>query len=572
MSQQPGEGADTQISSELESFRQQWRAEVKAKTTAPARAGKSGLGNAGSSSRPQTYAESSVQHRSPPLPAAGTGVPSAPLTLLSSGKKPVTRDEDESYIQPLSFDEPSVSAKGGDSEDAHHGSQGEPQEPVSALEHYEKAVEKEELGSLGDSLRLYRKAFRMDSAVDKKYKNKHFPAPAPTASTGKTAATSEGAEKHEHAASGSGTAAAKPDAKPLTMNELIASFAGLAIEAAPPPIEGMPELPCPLASLPGEILVQILGDVAALDVDDFVRLARVCKKLAYVVAKEDQIWRRVCVESACGFGGMRRTWQTTIEWKPLRVDLLGEGGDLGGLEDGVEAVETKGWVEDEEEVRRRREAEQAAAEATTLALRTRSIYTSWQHMFRARPRVRFNGCYICTVNYIRPGQASANLVTWNSPVHIVTYFRYLRFFRDGTVIGLLTTSEPADVVHHLTRDQTLQHRDGAMKYAMRGRWRMSGIGAAQDSQDSPDSPEAFSSLAAATAAENKIVVETEGVGKYYNRMEFTMQTAGKGTRNNKLNWRGFYSYNRLTDDWGEFGLKNDKPFFFSRVRSYGLGE
>jgi hypothetical protein len=34
-------------------------------------------------------------------------------------------------------------------------------EPKSALEHYEKAVEKESQGSLGDSLNLYRKAYRV---------------------------------------------------------------------------------------------------------------------------------------------------------------------------------------------------------------------------------------------------------------------------------------------------------------------------------------------------------------------------------------------------------------------------
>jgi len=34
-------------------------------------------------------------------------------------------------------------------------------EPRSALEHYEKAVERESQGSLGDSLNLYRKAFKV---------------------------------------------------------------------------------------------------------------------------------------------------------------------------------------------------------------------------------------------------------------------------------------------------------------------------------------------------------------------------------------------------------------------------
>ena len=34
-------------------------------------------------------------------------------------------------------------------------------EPISALEHYERAVEKETQGSLGDSLKLYRRAYRV---------------------------------------------------------------------------------------------------------------------------------------------------------------------------------------------------------------------------------------------------------------------------------------------------------------------------------------------------------------------------------------------------------------------------
>lgn len=35
-------------------------------------------------------------------------------------------------------------------------------EPKSALEHYEQAVERESQGSLGDSLKLYRKAYRVE--------------------------------------------------------------------------------------------------------------------------------------------------------------------------------------------------------------------------------------------------------------------------------------------------------------------------------------------------------------------------------------------------------------------------
>jgi len=187
-------------------------------------------------------------------------------------------------------------------------------------------------------------------------------------------------------------------------------------------------------------------------------------------------------------------------------------------------------------------------------------------MFRLRPRIRFNGCYISTVNYIRPGQASASQVTWNSPVHIVTYYRYLRFFRDGTVISLLSTTEPADVVHYLTKELQETHRGGAsphlpsivMQNALRGRWRLSTL------DDNPDTN--------LKDAEGDVFVETEGANaKYMYRMKLSLRSAGKGAKNNKLVWQGFWNYNILTDDTGEFTLRNDKAFFWSRVKSYGDG-
>ncbi|OAA54336.1 f-box protein [Niveomyces insectorum RCEF 264] len=621
-----GVHSGSDITSELESFRQQWRAEVQAKTTEPGRQQQSRhAGNGGpvvdsSASGATAPASVSTSVAGPLLsPLAGTrrgsvGAPHTPLKLPVAGKKPILQDSDEDYVQPRAFDDPVVEGKTLADGTARvdfstNNDRDNKREPRSALEHYEKAVEREAQGTLGDSLRLYRTAFRMDSAVDKKYKEKHFPAPPPAAA----GATSAGKNVPVTTAVAAGKQPVIQDRlPPPTLKELIASFAGLAIEGAPPPVEGLPSPPCPLAALPDELLVHVLRDVAVADVGDFVRLARVCKKLAFLVATEDQIWRRVCMGPEFGFERMHRAWQRAIAWGPL-------DGPWGTGDDAP-------VVEQEQQVHRNlmmtlalrkpapttTAAAAAAAAAASAAAVTAStpLYSSWQQMFRRRPRVRFNGCYISTVNYIRAGQPSANLVTWNSPVHIVTYFRYLRFFRDGTVISLLTTAEPADVVHYLTKDLVALHRDGVMAHlpsavmqqAFRGRWRMSGIeeGSAGSSAvteartepsaescspsvqragagaTAPDgalvAPPPFSSLMAAIGAESDLVVETEGVGKYYYRMELTFGTAGKGTRNNKLNWRGFYSYDRLTDDWSEFGLKNYRPFFFSRVKSYGVGE
>ncbi|CAK7208403.1 hypothetical protein SBRCBS47491_000080 [Sporothrix bragantina] len=641
----PSVDGSKDISSELESFRQQWRAEVKAKVAPsgssrqPPQASSSATGSSSAAATTSTSnAAGTVKPlamaaaQAPPRPglrrgSSAAGGPQTPLKLLSFGKKPLAQENDDDYAQPRAFDDDmrtvtqSVNPAVATSDPSLAHADTAKQEPKSALEHYEKAVEKEAIGSLGDSLKHYRTAFRMDSTVDKKYKNKHYPAPPPAVAASGAGSSAKRTGKEPEAAAG-GNAAAEPaksarEDPPPTLRELIMSFGGLSIEGAPPPVEGMPPPPCPLAELPDELLVHILRDVALDDVGDFVRLARVCRKLAFLVATEDRIWRRVCVGPEFGFANMHRTWARTIEWGPLVED--GEEGDD---------------VEDE-----RRRQRQASNYATTMKLRkgvkivedavegnkehkTASlppVYSSWQRMFRLRPRIRFNGCYISTVNYIRPGQPSASLATWTNPVHIVTYFRYLRFFRDGTVISLLTTSEPPDVIHHLTKDLVTTHKGGAMAHlpslvmqnALRGRWRMSGIpdedkegidsisdedelrsreevgqalttlpsiregkatSSATTAGDNAPPASPFSSLAAATDAESDVVVETEGVGKYYYRMELAFRSAGKGTRNNKLNWRGFYSYDRLTDDWGEFGLKNYRPFFFSRVRSYGVGE
>jgi F-box protein 9 len=380
----------------------------------------------------------------------------------------------------------------------------------------------------------------MDDAVDVKYRRKHFP-PSYFASKLHNLNPSNASQTVPS------TAHHSLDGPPQNIKDLLAGFQGLNIEPARPEIEGMLAPPCPISTLPHEILVHILMDTAILDIAAFVRLAQVCKRLAYMVNTEEQIWKRICLGSEVGFGAMHYQWQREISGCPLEerdddraLDAsAGEGGPpLSGLE----------------------------TEISSLVLLHNVYSSSWQKMFRLRPRIRFNGCYISTVNYIRPGQASPSQITWNSPVHIVTYYRYLRFFRDGTVISLQTTTEPGEVVNFLTKSLQEFHKDGqgahlpsaVMQSALHGRWRLS---------SASDNPEAE-----LKDAEGDLVVETEGVGKYIYRMELSLRSAGKGARNNKLAWKTYYHYNKFIglDDRAEFTLRNDKAFFWSRVKSYGM--
>lgn len=124
---------------ELESFREQWRAEVRARNPAAS----------GTQQRLTTsdHAESS----------RATIARSSRPTHLSSGK-PKVHDTDEDYVEARTFD-------ALESEEVVQQEGDVNKEPVTALEHYEQAVEKEAQGSLGDSLHLYRRAFRVRNTV-----------------------------------------------------------------------------------------------------------------------------------------------------------------------------------------------------------------------------------------------------------------------------------------------------------------------------------------------------------------------------------------------------------------------
>lgn len=343
------------------------------------------------------------------------------------------------------------------------------------------------------------------------------------------------------------------------MKQLLQDFSDLRIEPGPPPTGASPQEPSRLGELPEEILTQILKNIATYDVASFARLATVCKRLAYLVFTEESIWKAVATREEYGFPAMHYDFVTDIEGFPLEAnDSIARYLEGYSSSPDEEDIPTPGTPEER----------QHAFSLLTERLLQANYSSSWRQMFRLRPRIRFNGCYISTVNYTRAGATSTNTLSWGAPVHVVTYFRYLRFFRDGSCISLLTTSEPADVVHHLTRENLHgNHHAGSllpsvvMKDALRGRWRLTGP---------------FSSVVDTETGEpeqeGEIIVETEGVvQKYVYKLVLTLSHAGKGARNNKLAWKWFGSWNRLTDDWGEFGLKNDRPFYWSRVKSYGTG-
>lgn len=86
-------------------------------------------------------------------------------------------------------------------------------------------------------------------------------------------------------------------------------------------------------------------------------------------------------------------------------------------------------------------------------------------MFLKKARVRFDGLYISRCHYWRPGQTEFGLT---NPYIMVTYFRYMRFYRDGTAITLCSTMEPIEAVKLFRRPPK------NVKSLMAGTWTMSG--------------------------------------------------------------------------------------------------
>jgi len=130
---------------ELETFRQQWRAEVSARSKVD-----------DSKTNPK------INNRAQP---AKTLRRLSGLSRFSVEKpirsKIIDEEGSESITAFQTFDSHTTSKLVSNDDTEGYGNKTESREPRSALEHYEKAVERESQGSLGESLNLYRKAFRV---------------------------------------------------------------------------------------------------------------------------------------------------------------------------------------------------------------------------------------------------------------------------------------------------------------------------------------------------------------------------------------------------------------------------
>lgn len=133
--------ASQELNSELESFRQQWLSDLRHRGDAPG-------GHApGSTGRPSpSSSEGPSRQKAPPISA-------------SVAQRPVRPgDQDDDYLQGRSFDDhPAESGRTV----ARAEEAAAPKQLVSALDHFEEAMEREAQGNMGESLKHYRRAYKV---------------------------------------------------------------------------------------------------------------------------------------------------------------------------------------------------------------------------------------------------------------------------------------------------------------------------------------------------------------------------------------------------------------------------
>jgi F-box protein 9 len=135
------ESSSGRTEAELEQFRQQWREEVSARNKKPT--------NAREAIKAQDKTPRPAKQRSIPVASSST-----------AKRKDIDYSEE---LEPRAYhDLPDKDAQlklGVDGQD--HDRNEAFREPESALEHYERAVERETQGNLGESIRHYRIAFKV---------------------------------------------------------------------------------------------------------------------------------------------------------------------------------------------------------------------------------------------------------------------------------------------------------------------------------------------------------------------------------------------------------------------------
>lgn len=391
-----------------------------------------------------------------------------------------------------------------------------------AISLFQQAVEREAQGLMSDAVDLYRKAFRMNDQVDKLYRSVHLPKAIQKLKAERGDNYLQRVDEHQ--------------VSKINVDKLIASFYN--IDASPPdPLSGDSEGDhnaltikfsnlnlkqetvftnpvSPLIHFPNEIWVYIIEILLHTDPVSWMNLSISCKKFAFLGLGQPSLWRQLA---------------QLVYPKQVYDTTPNPGSDLA----------------------------------------TMAMNDSYKSVLSKLPFIKFNGCYISVVNYYSEGGKAEFSSSWSNPVRTITYYRYLRFYPDGTVLKVLSVLPPQQVVKFLLKGKstlptlsetgvpvylTDEHRQSHKIQV--GTWTMT-----------PD-------------GEVHIVLEQDVVDYLVFHYFYDIRSVGSH-KHSKLKWLKYYSVRKpvINEDGEEddrageimdFSIRNEKPFKFLRVRGYTL--
>ncbi|KAF9530447.1 hypothetical protein CPB83DRAFT_850941 [Crepidotus variabilis] len=383
----------------------------------------------------------------------------------------------------------------------------------SALEVYRRAADYEQSGNLDEAIVLYRQAFRLHENVDRAFRRDQM-LRSIVNERDDLAKRSED-EVEDLAASFQSAVTIRPSSKPAIVSGTLATI----LQGFPAELKFEPENEKEgviLNMLPEEMVVLI---ISKLDPNSIERFACVSRK-ARVLALDSGIWREL----------VRRTY------KPPQIPEL----------------------------------------EVMLPVVERYLF-DFRRVYIEQPRVRLDGVYIAICHYIRPGLSENH---WVNVTHLITYHRYLRFFANGQVLSLLANEEksPQEVIPILK--PTIR-----MKGLFVGHWKLLGttvhISGLVDASGKFALPGAFGDDGVSQETKGASAGGTAGLGhhahghlvpleqaRYTFDMTLHLRSRPLG-RWNRMDIQSYDSVHLETGDVNPVALKHERPFWFSKVRSYG---
>lgn len=410
-----------------------------------------------------------------------------------------------------------------------------------AIRFFRIASDKELAGLMSEAIAYYRKAYKLNEKVDKLYRDEDVPIAALKLQLARGKNSLVRIDENLvrlldvtsllNSFAGCDALAPDPhDPNQVDLNMLSIKFANASLNGQDLPDSVKPV--SPLVNLLSDVWLKILLHTLLLLPEAWFNFSITCKKHAYLGFALSQIWRL--------YSYLTYPKQNYAE--------------------NIQYLETLPDEDEEYEI------------SLPIPLDPKFLVPqydySWKSMIRERPFIKFLGCYISVVNYYSEGINASLSSSWLSPVHIVTYYRYIRFYPDGSCIKVLTTLEPTKVVPHLLRRNTLRSIAAVIDE----------LGIVHNKSHARDSHQIFHGKWTINAGgEVHISIENGLVPYCVFHYNFIIKNVGGIHLHNKLAWVNYYTVRKKMfpedDREGEvceLAIGQEKLFKFLRVKSYTL--